>query len=165
MVALKIEDIKTFTSKLFVKETFDGLLLREAQVVTYNSFSIDGRIRPGYYTRDEREAENMGEYSSWRTVRPVCYSLIKGKKLPERFRMEFVLGAKDTARVLGRAGGAWRPETVKGLYLGVRYEKGALFCVTGLSLDIFTMDRSLEHEWDETVKAFLKANDIIFSEE
>ena len=165
MVALKIGDIKTFTSRLFVKDTFDGLFLREAQVVTFNSFVIDGHIRPGYYTRDEREAEQIGLFSSWKQIRPVCYSLIRGKKLPEIFRMEFVLGPEDTAKVLERAGGGWRPDTVKGLYLGVRYENGELFCVTGLSLEVFTMDRSLEHEWDETVKAFLKANDIIFSEE
>lgn len=165
MVALRIGDIRTFTSQLFVREGFDGFFLREAQIVTYNSFTIDGRIRPGYYTKDEREIGHIGEYSSWKTVRPVCYSLIRGKKLPESFRLEFALGPEDTEKVLKRAGGSWNPEAVKGLYLGVRYENGALFCVTGLSLGVFTMDKTLEYQWDETVKAFLKANDIIFSEE
>ena len=28
MVAIKIEDVKSFTSQLFLKESFDGFLLR-----------------------------------------------------------------------------------------------------------------------------------------
>ena len=65
MVALRIGDIRGFTSRLFVRETFDHMLVREARVVTYNSFTIDGRIRPGFYTKDELEAGDIGEYSSW----------------------------------------------------------------------------------------------------
>ena len=40
MVALKIEDIKTCTAKLFLGEEFDSFLVREAQIVTFNSFTI-----------------------------------------------------------------------------------------------------------------------------
>ena len=29
-------------------------------------------------------------------------------------------------------------------------------CVTGTSMNVFTMDRTLEREWDESVKQFLK---------
>lgn len=79
MIALKIEDLKGFTTKLFVRDTFDGLCVREARVATFSSFSIDGRIRPGYYTKDEREAEGIREYASWRMLRPFCFSLIKGE--------------------------------------------------------------------------------------
>ena len=78
MIALKIEDLRGFTTKLFVRDTFDGLCVREARVATFSSFSIDGRIRPGYYTKDEREAEGIREYAAWRMLRPFCFSLIKG---------------------------------------------------------------------------------------
>ena len=87
MVALRIGDIRGFTSRLFVRETFDRLLVREAQVVTYNAFTIDGRIRQGYYTKDEIEAEGIGEFSRWKAVRPLCFALIRGKKLPGSFRI------------------------------------------------------------------------------
>ena len=50
MIALKVEDVKTFTSKLFLKEDFDSFLVKEVNIVTYNNFSIDGHIRQGYYT-------------------------------------------------------------------------------------------------------------------
>ena len=50
MIALKAEDVKTFTSKLFLKEDFDSFLVKEVNIVTYNNFTIDGHIRQGYYT-------------------------------------------------------------------------------------------------------------------
>ena len=53
MIALKIEDLKTFTAQLFMGETFDHWLVREANIVTFNSFTIDGRIRQGYYSDEE----------------------------------------------------------------------------------------------------------------
>ncbi len=38
MVALKVEDVRSFTSKLFVKEDFDRFLVKEINIITYNSF-------------------------------------------------------------------------------------------------------------------------------
>ena len=35
MIALKVEDVKTFTSKLFLKEDFDSFLVKEVNIVTY----------------------------------------------------------------------------------------------------------------------------------
>jgi len=86
MIALKAEDVKSFTTKLFVREDFDAFLVKEVNITTYNSFSIDGHVKQGYYTEEEREENHIEEFSSWKTLRPFCFSLIKGKKLPGSFR-------------------------------------------------------------------------------
>ena len=82
MIALKAEDVKDFTSKLFLRETFDSFLVKEARITTYNQFSIDGHIRKGFFGPEELEEKGMEEYSPWSMLRPFCFSLIKGKKLP-----------------------------------------------------------------------------------
>ena len=79
MVALKIEELKDFTRKLFVEEVFDWWMMREAVITTFNMFTIDGRIRKGYFMEQELEEKGIGELSPWKLVRPVCFSLIKGK--------------------------------------------------------------------------------------
>ena len=89
MVALKIEEQKAFTAGLFIGEIFDKFLVREAEIVTYNQFTIDGKVRQGYFSEEELEENRIEEYSSWKTLKPVCYSLIKGKRLPESFRIVF----------------------------------------------------------------------------
>ena len=56
-----------------------------------------------------------------------------------------------------------RPEQVKGLYLNIRYEEGKLNCVTGTSINFFTLDKSLDMEWDEAVKLFFKEKKIPYT--
>ncbi len=51
MVALKIEEQKAFTAGLFIGEIFDKFLVREAEIVTYNQFTIDGKVRQGYFPK------------------------------------------------------------------------------------------------------------------
>ncbi len=46
------------------------------------------------------------------------------------------------------------------MYLNIRYENGELYCVTGTSVNFFTLDKSLDEEWDEAVKQFFRKNGI-----
>ena len=123
MVALKIEERKGFTAGLFVGELFDGFLVREAHIVTYNSFMIDGRIRREYYSKEELEEGGLGEYSAWPVVKPFCFSLIKGKRLPESFKIVFLLPPSAKERFMSVHAPGISSDVVGGLYLNVQYEK------------------------------------------
>lgn len=165
MVALNMEDLKSFTSRLFVGETFDGWLVREVSIVTFNTFTIDGHIRQGYYSEEELEEYQIEELSAWKVLKPFCYSLIRGKKLPESFLITFQLSPADTAEFLTYAQLDFTAEQVNALYLNVRYESGRLRCVTGTSLNLFTLDRQIEIEWDEAVRQYLRREKLPFTEE
>lgn len=165
MTALKVEDIRQFTSSLFIGAMFDRFLIREAEIVTFNTFHIDGKVRKEYYTEQELEEKHIGSLSLWEAVKPVCFSLIRGKKLPGSFRIVFQLGPEQTEGFLEKNHLPFRAEQITGLYLNVRYEEGRLFCVTGTSVNFFTMDKSLDQQWDETVKSFLRSHQIPFVQE
>lgn len=165
VIALKICDIKEFTKKLLVGTTFDWFLVKEAVIVTFNTFSIDGRIRHGYYSEEELEAEHIEDFSSWSLLRPYCYSLIKGKKLPESFSIVLRLPPRQTEKLLEASRCTWQPEQIGGLFLNIRYESHLLTCITGLSLNVFSPDRTLEREWDDAVRAFFRKEGIPFTEE
>lgn len=165
MIALKIDDIRQFTSKLFVGEVFDGFLVKEASIVTFNTFTIDGRVRQGYYTEEELEEGKIEELSFWKTVKPFCFSLIKGKKLPGSFRIVLQLDTGAVGRFLQAQQLAMAAEQVSGLYINIRYEEGTLHCITGTSVTFFTLDKTLENAWDEKVKGFLKYYQIVFEVE
>ncbi len=164
MIALKIEDLKTFTAQLFMGETFDHWLVREATIVTFNSFTIDGRIHQGYYSEEELEMNHVEELSSWKSLRPFCYSLIRGKRLPESFQITMQLTSKENEKFLKRVKPDFSVEQLAALYLNIRYENHTLACVTGTSLKVFTLDKQIEHEWDETVRRYLKKLQIPFVE-
>ncbi len=164
MVALKTEELKDFTRKLFVEEVFDWWMMREAVITTFNMFTIDGRIRKGYFMEQELEEKGIGELSPWKLVRPVCFSLIKGKRLPESFRITLQLPGARVEQFLQSVQPDFKAEQVSGLYLNIRYEEQKLYCVTGTSLNVFTLDKKIEQEWDETVKRFLREREIVYTE-
>ena len=165
MIALRIEDIRQFTAKLFVGETFDHFLIKEAEIVTFNVFTIDGHIRQGYYSEEELEENQMEELSSWKMIRPYCFSLIKGKNLPGSFQIVLQMPPQAVDKFVTGHQMPLKADQVNGLYLNIRYEEGKLFCVTGTSVSIFTLDKTLDMEWDQAVRSFLKKNEIIFQEE
>ena len=165
MIALKIEDMKQFTARLFMGETFDHFLIREAEIITFNVFTIDGHIRQGYYSEEELEENQLEELSSWKMIRPYCFSLSKGKKLPGSFQSVLQMPPQAVEKFVAARQMPLRADQVNGLYLNIRYEEGKLFCVTGTSVSFFTLDKTLDSEWDQAVRSFLKKNEIIFEEE
>ena len=165
MIALQIEDIRLFTEKLFLKEDFDSFLVREISIVTFSRFEIDGHIQADFYTEEEREKMQIRELASWKMLKPVCFSLIKGKKLPGSFSIALQLAPDAAARIVQEGGFGIAPETVQGLCLNIRYEGGRLIVTTATSLSFFTLDKSVDREWDGAVRRFFKKREIPYLEE
>lgn len=165
MIALQIQEIKSFMNKLLLSQTFDNFLLVEGQITTYNTFHIDGRLQKDFFTAQEIEEGNLTHraFSLWREVRPFCLELIKGKKTPLGFRFTFQLSEENTKKLLSVSGiTSLTPENVSGLLFNVRYDHNGLSCITATNLNLFTLDKSLEHAWDDMVKRFLKQQEISF---
>ena len=75
MIACNICDIKLFTKKLFIGETFDRFLLEEAEMSRRSTtFSRPtGRVHKSFYSEEERAEGQIEEYSTWKTLRPFCF--------------------------------------------------------------------------------------------
>ena len=165
MIALQIQDIKNFMSKLLLSQTFDNFLLVEGSITTFNTFRIDGRLHKDFFTDEESEERGLEnrEFSLWKEVKPFCLELIKGKKTPLGFKFTFQLSKENTAKLLTSSGiTSIQPENVSGLLLNIRYDNGALNVITATNLSLFTLDKTLERAWDDMVKRFLKQQEISF---
>lgn len=158
MTALEILDTKDFMNKLLLTPTFDHFCLIEASIATFQTVEIDGRINRDYYSSEE--LEELPPYSYWEKIRPFCLQLVKGKRTPLNFRITLSLSPNNIANVLLSSGLEFSPEQVKGLLLNLKYDGKKVTCITGTSLNIFTMDKRLEQEWDSLAEKFLKKNQI-----
>ena len=98
-------------------------------------------------------------------MKPFCFSLIKGKRLPGSFKIVMQMPKEDTERFLSERKIPFTSNEVKGLYINIRYEEERLTCVTGTSVSVFTLDKTLDQEWDQAFKEFLKQNQIVYLEE
>ena len=71
------KDIKKFMNCLLVGDTFDKFLLEEASITTFNTFTIDGHVQSDFYSEEELATLPDNTLSTWATIKPICFNLIK----------------------------------------------------------------------------------------
>ena len=162
MIALQIADIKTFMKQLLLSESFDRFLLLEGTVTTFNTFHIDGSLQKTFYTTEEQEQIGDRTLSLWSEVRPFCLELIKGKKTPLSFRFTFQLASANAEKLLTQTGIQIPADQIRGLLLNIRFDGKHLLCTTGTSVAVFTMDKKLDHAWDDMVQKYFRQQGIPF---
>ena len=164
MIAVKIQDIKDFMAKLLIGNAFDSFWLSEASVTTSVTYSIEGNLHEDFFdTEENRQLQEEGRnYALWRDIKPFCFSNIKGKKTPLHFKIIFRLSRKNTEKLLHGSGLSYTPEEIFGLFLNFQYDGSHLTCTTGTSLKTFTLDKSLDHAWDELVLKYFKQQQILW---
>ncbi len=161
MISVKIEHTKDFMNKLLLSQAFDAFLVREASIATFFTIHFDGKRNKDFYSSEEREelGEDM-EYTRWAELKPFCLQVIKGKKTPLSFKFVFKLSKKNTGKFIQQTGLHVTEADVSGLFLHIHFEQGTITCTSGTALNIFTMDKTLDKEWDTMVERFLKQNQM-----
>ena len=146
MTAVEIKDVKGFMGKLLASDTFDDFLILEAVITKANTFTIDGRLNEEYLSDLENEDQSdggdktlVGKLQTWGNVRSFCFELIKGKTLPVYMKVVLQKSGEEADH-----------------YLNIVYDRKELKVVTGTSLRTFTLDKSLEQEWDQSAEDLLK---------
>lgn len=143
---------KSCMSHLLLKDTFDIFSFIEGEFTTYNKFTINGYIQEDFF--DEKPEDT---YSRWGKIRDFCFQIIRGKRTPLSFKIVLALPDEKLPDFLTAHGlTGYRPDEIQGLYLNFHYDGKQLQCITGTSLHTFTMDKSIEHEWDAEAKSILK---------
>ena len=147
--------------KLLTTDLFDDYLVEEAVIETYNTFTIDGRIHKDFYKDTSLEPNQIPEddFSNWAKIRPICLELIKGKQTPLGFK--FVLHSSKSLKESLLSGLDMDISTDQ-LSLGIiiKLTQGQILITTGMSTNIFTLDKSAEKAWDEYIPSFLESKGI-----
>ena len=161
MISIKITHTKDFMNKLLLSEAFDAFLVKEASISTFFTLQLEGKRIKDFYSSEELEA--LGEdhdFARWLEIKPFCLQVIRGKKTPVSFKFVFKLSSKNTSKFLQQTGLQISVADVSGLFLHIHFEQGSITCTSGTSLKIFTMDKSLDKEWDIMVERFLKQQQL-----
>ena len=166
MIALELTDIKDFMKKLLLTETFDNFLLQEAVITNNATYTINGQITKDFYTTEELEYLGINDYRflPFSILRNRCFDLIKGKRTPLSFRFVFLLSPQNMQKTIASIGSSYTQSDISGIYINLKYQKQQLFLTTGISYNIFSIDKTLEKEWDTLVMKFLKQHEIPFEE-
>ena len=155
MISLRISNVKHFMSELLVNSAFDNMLVSEISISTYSNFILDGHINKSYYSQEELDSLENQMLVPWKKLKSICYDLIKGKKLPLKMKIIFFLPDSEVNQILVKSEARIADKNIVGLCLNVKYENNILTCTTGTSLNIFTIDKSLENYFDNFVRKLL----------
>lgn len=155
MKSFRVENIKAFTTQLFAKETFDRFLAVEASFSTLTNVSFDGHMNQAFLSEEER---GLPEYQegivSWGNMRPLCFDVIKGKKVPLRFKIVFKMPQSFVQQFLQSTNLPQDPEDVE-LFLNLVFQEDSLSVTTGVSQKVFSLDKTLDIIWDEHAEKFV----------
>ncbi len=165
MISLMLKDTRTFMSNLLIKDTFDRMLLSEAVISTAHTYTINGEINKSFFSEEELSQLSSTTYAEWLSVKPFCYSLIRGSKVPTGMKIIFLLPDTYVSDVLSGADTILTESDINGLFLNIRYSDGNVTVVTGTSLRSFYLDKSVEHAFDKYVRLFFEQSGIAFEEQ
>jgi len=189
LIAVKIPGTRKFLADLLSRNTFDSFVLGEATLTTFTSFHIDGTWHPDYFQDDRRKIAGSAESAesvsrnpaagpvrssssvpeketepSWQRLRPYVSGLVKGSHSPVSFRIVLKMAPKGIEGVLKNSGSSFTPDQVDGLFMNISYQDGKITCTSGTSMKTFTMDKSLDHAWDQMMLKFFDAKAIPYEQ-
>ena len=159
MISIKVCDVKKFTKNIFIDSVFDNFCVSKVNVDTFAKFSIDGRINTKWFDKEELEGMD-DEYTKWSDMKKYVYDMIKGNKVPSSFKIVLLLSKENTRNMLMKYSYQISEKDVEGFYINIMYENNELHIVTGISYNTFIMDKSLDNEWDNSIRLFMKKNEI-----
>ena len=169
MLNLKIEavDVKAFMGALLMSDKFDFLEVRGVDVTTFSHFNISGQkiIRPKTDQDDKKEESRKeedakisdaevkakAEHCKWSEIKPFVHNIIKGGEKPGHIKIVFSMEPEEVLK-LHQNGAA--------MYLNVLYNGEEVFFTSATAQKGFSLDKSLDHVWEDYLVGFFKANGI-----
>lgn len=165
MISYKITEVKPFMAKLLASTAFDDYILKELELQTFATFTVSGQLHEDFFSKEELEERKDSKNVLWSEVRPIAFNMIKGNKTPLALKIIFQLPQQQCSELTAASCGKQNDRDLGGLYLNIRFEKGELRIITGTAIKTFTLDKTLEREWDARVGSMLKELCIIFEED
>ncbi len=154
MKKLKITDLKRLMTKLLSETTFDDFFLKDGKISTYIDFLYEGRINKDFFDTDDEEKDQT--YVKWARIRENAYNVIKGKRLPGFLQFNF-LANDDLKLKIGT-----HESAEFSLNMGIVFKDKEAFVMTGVYKSEFSLDKTLDEDWDNFVCGFLRENEISY---
>ena len=148
MEIVEIEEKAEYIKELFEKE----IKSLQASFQIYKDKYVNGRLNREYF--DTEAQADLPEYIEWKDIKATVYAYLKGERLPIGFKIILMFNRENISRLLEMNNLPVKEEDVSALFMNVVYEHETLSVTTGTSLKIFTMDKTLEHIWDDTIKKY-----------
>jgi len=153
---MKVEsvDVKAFMNLLLTSGLFDSFEVRGVDVTTLTHFNISGQKsapEKAEISIEDAAKPIKATYCKWNEIRPFVLNLIKGGTRPSYMKLIFSMEV-DRIAELHKNGAA--------MYLNVTYSGEEVYFTSATAQKGFTLDKSLDHVWEDYLIEFFKSNGI-----
>ncbi|MBQ9279163.1 MAG: hypothetical protein IJ224_11090 [Lachnospiraceae bacterium] len=148
------KEIKEFLNGLFTEERYDSFYLFSVKLDSAVSYDIDGKINKEFFSEEEFNELTEKEYICWRDIKKTILGFMKDGKLPIKMKLILMFNKDNVNRLIEMNNIPIHPDNVRALFMNVIYSDNRLSITTGTSLNVFTMDKTLEELWDKTVEKY-----------
>lgn len=153
MISLKIKDTNNFMKELLITDTFNHFLLCDGEIATASTIHFNGRINPLFFSNEELHSLD-DDFIYWKDIKNIAYEAIKGNKVPSKMKLVFALSKTKYREIINNSNMNITSDEIGGLYIHIHYENNQTEIITGVSLNTFTMDKTLDKYWDDTIVKF-----------
>ncbi len=160
MVSFNVIDIKLFMNNLLREKMFDEFEVSSVELNTFTKFNISCDLNKKYLSSDEIEILGDRKLVKWSEIKDIAFYMIKGNKTPSYLKIVFALPHDKIENMVKKHELSIKADNVNGLFINILFEDNVLKCTTGSSMNIFTLDKTLENYWDNSVKTFFKKHGI-----
>jgi hypothetical protein len=126
---------------------------------------VSGQFHEKFFSKEELEERGGEQAVLWGEIKGIAFAIIRGNKSPVSMKIVFQLPQAQANKLVEDLGGKLRLEDLGGLFINIRFEKNELHIITGTAIKTFTLDKTLEQEWDMWVKNFLKSQELTYEEQ
>ncbi len=162
MKSFEIEDGKAYINSLFTEERFGSFYLHEFRARTALDYYVSGKLNQAYFEQPGETASEKEEkdptYILWADIREKILSLIRGERLPLTMKLVLMFHRSNIERLCEMNNLPVAPSDVGGLFMNISFEEQRLVVTSGISLKVFTMDKTLERLWDDTIERYYLAS-------
>lgn len=163
MLALQIEDIKSFMNKLLRSTIFDDFEVISLDLTILSRYSIDGKINTSFLSTDEKEIIGNRQYIKWSEVKDTVFHILKGSKAPTNIKIVFTLSQNAKNSIVEKSNTNLNTNDINGFYINIVFENNNLKIITGTNYKLFTLDKSIEQYFDKSIKKFFLNHQIVTS--
>lgn len=156
MKSFSVSDPKSYINLLFTDERFDSFYLYEVRFKTEVDVYISGKRNMAYdeSVTDEQKEDPAYTYVTWGSIKKKVLLMMRGERLPLSMKLVLMFSRENINRLVEMKNLPVRADEISGLFLNVTLEGEQLVLTSGTSLSVFTMDKTVEQLWDETLERY-----------
>ncbi len=151
MISHEVDSVKEFIEELKNNKKFDSFYLYEARVKSRLDYYVNGKQNEASFDMDN---QMESEYITWKDIKETIFFLFGENIVPHSFRIILMFSRDNIEKLIELNDLSYKVDDISALFFNLYYDGDKFTITTGSSMRTFSLDKSIEKIWDDTVNKY-----------